>query len=835
MNNKKRRQIIIILFPILLGGWIGAFYLVDSPGLDERPINVPEQETSAPSHEEEISDEPIIFQDPVFEKAVRNALDYPDGEFRHSQLKDIESLSLRNSNLIDIADLEHFTSLEKLDLRDNGIRDVDVLTSLPKLRDLNLRGNQIEEITALGFLTRLEELNLRENLVTDISPLQDLTALTDINLRYNRISNIQPLANLSNLQERLYLNGNPIVDYTPIYERYSYIAETDFELIPHFSHPGGFYDSEFHLELTSPYTDSNIYYTLDGSEPDPISNPENTYEYTEPIYIQDRTNEENVLSMIRTALDSAYTFWQPPAELVTKSTVVRANIVSGDGVTTETATHSFFISKDYSLPVIAINSHRDTFFHEETGLFVNGNWDNRGRDWEGISHMEFFEADGTLGFSQNIGVRIHGGWTREGPQKSLRLYARSDYGTNLIFHDIFHDTDNLAHKRLILRNSGNDFHRTMFRDGLIQTLVNHLKMDTQAFQPAIVFLNGEYWGIQNIRERYDDWYLLHQYGLNQEQVTILGNDGELDDGSPDGIEHYENLMSFVRENDLRPHENYAYVAEQIDIDNFIDYYVAQIYSANTDWPQNNVRMWRYNISEDVQTEEQVPFGHDGKWRWMLFDTDYGFGVQPGLGFAGGSNMDTNALIRLVGEEAYQILFHSLIENEIFREKFIQRFSDQLNTAFLPERVLEELETIYDIYKGEMSEHIARWNIPSSYGMWEQEVDVMRQFAQERPRYQWQHLQSFFNLEDTATVQVETDPEKGLVQINSIIVSEETPGVSDTALWEGNYFMGQPIEISAVPMEGYQFAGWEGELAGKDTVVEVLLTDNLSIEPIFEEE
>lgn len=836
-NQQKKVVVLFVLLPCLLLLWVGG-YLLASNTVSNQEL----AQDALSSGGAEVSSEVLEFNDSALETAIREELSYQLDEFTTDNVGSVEALTLRNKGITDLSGLEYFVSLQSLDLRDNDIASIGALSNLTELTSLNLRGNFIEDITPLTNLTELEELNVRENLIVDIGVLSQLTSLRDINIRYNQIRDISPLEELPYLYDRLYLTGNPIVDLRPIQDRYPFIVETDFQTVPHFSHSGGFYEEEFLLELSLPVNGATIYYTLDGSEPDPVANSEATFTYTDPIPITDRRYEENNLSTIRTAYNSIFTYWEAPSNTVFKGTVIRAKAVAEDGSSSATATHTFFIddksNEKYTFPVVSINTNVDSFFHEETGLFVNGNWDNQGRDWEREGNIEFFDTDGQLGFSQTIGVRVHGGWSREAPQKSLRLYARSDYGTNLLYHDLFNDINNISHKRLILRNSGNDFHRTMFRDAFLQSLVKHMNMDTQAFIPSIVFINGEYWGIHNIRERYDHWYLANQYDLDGDNVTIVENNGELDNGSEAGLEHYHSMISFVENNDLSIDENYEHLNTMVDIDNFIDYYIAQIYMANTDWPQNNVRLWRYNSDNLQGSHHNSCETCDGRWRWMLFDTDFGFGVQPGLGFSSGSDVDTNALERLVGDEWYQLLFTSLIRNEEFSETFILRFSDMLNTAFIPERVLQELGAFYELYKVEIEEHMERWNIPESFEIWEQEVDVMRQFATERPSYQWQHLQSHFQLGDTVTVQVNNpSPEGGSVQVNSVLIDENTPGVREGSHWEGVYFNEFPIKITAEANDGYKFVGWKKDegIFEQNDELELVLEKDIKVTPIFEKQ
>ena len=166
------------------------------------------------------------------------------------------------------------------------------------------------------------------------------------------------------------------------------------------------------------------------------------------------------------------------------------------------------------------------FFSDETGIYVEGtngipgrcgadpvNWN---QDWERPVHFSFFEPDGAGGFDlaldQGAGVEIFGGCSRIYPQKSLTLRARGRYGASDCAYRFFPELDIESFDDLILRSSAQDWWRTMFRDGMIQTLTRHMDIDGQAYRPTVVFLNGEYWGIHNLREKLNEDYLAGHYG-----------------------------------------------------------------------------------------------------------------------------------------------------------------------------------------------------------------------------------------------------------------------------------------------------------------------------------
>lgn len=261
------------------------------------------------------------------------------------------------------------------------------------------------------------------------------------------------------------------------------------------SHQPGFYTSGFDLEFSHPREDVTLYYTLDGSTP-----TENSAVYEGPITIQDRSNESNKWSTIRTNhLTDRYGF-NEPAGLVPKGTVLRILAVKA-GYLRSFTKHSFFVFPEgndaHEFPVISISTDSLNLFGHDEGIYVpgaqysgqshTGNYYQRGREWEREATFEFFDEEGELKFAQNVGLRIHGGFSRRYNQKSFRVYARSEYGENRINYSIFPALNDDSYNRLLLRNSGNDQGYTMFRDAAAQTVVSHFNMDTQAYQPSVVY------------------------------------------------------------------------------------------------------------------------------------------------------------------------------------------------------------------------------------------------------------------------------------------------------------------------------------------------------------
>ncbi len=644
------------------------------------------------------------------------------------------------------------------------------------------------------------------------------------------------------------------------------------------SHQGGFYSAPFELELTHPDPEVTIYYTLDGSEPDPEKAGGQTYEYMDryrpsgdlqtrsyetleysaPISIEDRTDQPNYLSRMQSTYEQSADPYYFPSGLVYKGTVVRSIAVKEGGYPSQTETHSYFITDDpatrFSLPVLSFAIQEDKLFDYEEGIYVPGkvyndnnpmqanghaaaNYNRRGIEWERTASMELFGEDtAELFHKQTIGVRIHGAWSRSHPIKSLRLYARSQYGDNRFSHPMFPDQPYNEYNRLILRNSGNDWEETMFRDALMQEIVKHMDFDTQAYQPYIIFINGEYWGLHNMRERFDKHYLARVHHVDPENIDLLEGNAVVKEG--DNV-HYHETFGYIRDNGLSDPEHYDYIRTRIDVENYIDYQIAQIFVGNTDWPGNNIDFWRYRAADGYNPD--APGQMDGRWRWLAFDLDFGFHLY-------GRGPDYNTLLHALGEISHPHgnpewsveLFNHFMENEEFQQAFINRFLDQLNSAFLPERTVGIVEDMADYIQPEMQEHIQRWNTPSGgINGWENRItSQLIPYAQQRPAYSRQHLKEYFEIDDEHDLTVDvSDPSMGSVRVNTISISGETPGIDASPWpWTGTYFEGIPVTLTAEPMPGYRFSHWDGiDAENHLPKINRILNQPLSVTAVFEED
>ena len=576
------------------------------------------------------------------------------------------------------------------------------------------------------------------------------------------------------------------------------IAEQRLES-PIFSHEGGYYSDTINLELYTEDDSLDIYYTLDGSEPTLKSNL-----YKGSIKIESREGEKNNLAQIKTSEIYSSLKWKTITEdEVFKGTVVRAKTYKDGIFSDETVTNTYFINPEYTLPIVSLVTDEDNLFGYENGIYVPGqiydigkrnnkevaqdgvvptNYNQKGKEWEREAHIEVFETNGKRVVDQNVGVRISGAFSRNYTCKSLRIYAREEYDDkgqieNNLFENLKKNENSNEYieefKRIKLRNSGSDFNYTLFKDALVHSILEDTSIATQAYRPSVLFINGEYWGIHNIRENLDEYYVESHYGVDKNNVIIIDRDTSkvkmsVNVGKENDIESYDKIIKFVQENDMSLQENYEYIKTKIDIDNFIQYIVAQTYINNLDWPQNNVKVWRSRNNTLDLNEGNY---EDGKWRWMLFDTDHSFNNYEyiRLEYILNPNMSLDHIPESIkwahGEDKEWsfILIQNLFKNEEFRNEFVNTFNYYLDTIFAPENVVEKINEMALVLEPEIEEHFNRWerNPTKIYQLvskltgkeneevtdwkvyWKNEVDKLIEFAENRPRYIRQYLTENF--------------------------------------------------------------------------------------------
>lgn len=606
-----------------------------------------------------------------------------------------------------------------------------------------------------------------------------------------------------------------------------------------FSAPPGFHAADVPLELNASDRTAAIFYTLDGSTPNPDAAGQigcapplgdfrgRTYRYVGPIDLAWWLERPNNLSVVNTSVRTERLAWSEPRQRVAKAAVVRAVATRGRH-SSPPVTGTFFIDSlgrdRYSLPVVSLSTDPSNLFDEQVGIYVPGqdpddpNYAQRGDAWERVAHLELFDQRGQRPVSQDVGIRVHGNFTRSFPQKSLRLYARKEYGSSRLRHQFFETKATTDFKRLILRNGGNDWGGTMFRDAAMQSLVQHLPLETQHAQPSVVFINGEYWGLHLFRDRLDEFHFETTHGIPREQVTILDNDAVLKSGSTADVAAYQALLDQLEDGSLNDPEA---IDAHIALPELLDYVALQIYAGNTDWPHNNIATYRY--SGPSPSGERGP--RDGRWRMLPFDLDRSLGRVQSL--------DADIIAHLFADREghwSRRLFQSIILIEPIRHEFIQRLAVHLATTFAPERVDAVIAHFTRAIEAEMPAHIERWNAPTSMDAFYSGVETSHEFARRRPRTVRKHAVSFFKeVDGLATVRIHHIHPERAPTLHGVRLTPDTPGVTvKDGVWEGLVFAGVPLRMRSGGDDLSQ-ATIEGKAAVAST------SDELELELVLEPE
>lgn len=522
-----------------------------------------------------------------------------------------------------------------------------------------------------------------------------------------------------------------------------------------FSKKSGFYEQEFELCLYAPTEE--IYYTLDGSNPD-----KNSIKYEEPIQIKDASQNPNIYSeradvtarfMEEDIIENCGSNeeepkYEVPSEPVDKCNVIKVVYYDKDGEKSKIEERIYFVGFEEksgyeNVNIISVTTDPTNLFDPKNGIYVLGdtyqkfsedgmpedywakehwnhweaNYNQRGYEWERESNIQIFDTARSLVLSQNVGIRIQGGGSRGFLPKSLNIYAREEYGENRLYYDFF--GTGYYPKRVTLSNGGDDYY-TKIKDRLASELADECNIVTMNYEPYVLFLNGEYWGFYYLTEKYDVQFIEHYYGVDKgtliDDIIIIKNDLVETGVEADWYVSYSAMKDFILNNDLSIQENYEKACELIDISSFIDYFAVEGYIARCgDWPSGNFALWRSrNVSEK-------PY-EDGKWRWILFDVN---STSMSLGLI---EHDIIGTLRGTSD-----LFNSLCENESFKRAFVDRLLELSETVFEKEYVKQKISEYVQLMEEPMEKHFQRFFGTSNERFYEG-IEIITTFFNERRPY-----------------------------------------------------------------------------------------------------
>lgn len=532
---------------------------------------------------------------------------------------------------------------------------------------------------------------------------------------------------------------------------------------PVFSVESGFYADEFELKLST-VMGREIYYTVDGSDP---RTSDTAIEYDASIRIYDNTKDANRLSNITDITLSEY---YPPKEPVEKGMIIRAVSKGALGNFSEVVTHSYFVGKEkdyYSeMRVISLVVEEDDLFDPDTGRYMVGsgyyewlksddyqeydpgdvnnptNYNQKGKETEFPVLIQVFEG-GKEVFRANVGARISGNWSRAAAQKSFRLYARKEYGTDKMQYAFFDERTNnkgeviQSYDKVTLRNSGNDNQTLHFRDAFFQELVKGLETDYMASEPCVLFLNGEFWGFYLLREKPEDEYIESLYGIDKKIVAVLKN-GDVESGDDSDAEEFRDLCSWAQSADMRLEENYTRFCESVDLQSFMDYLTVQTYLNNADWMNgyaNNWMVWRTKAVVNSWPKA------DGKWRFILYDLDYSAGLynaeKTSYTYDGLSNNRANGSVY-----DFTAILDNLMTNPEFALQFRENYLRIMDECFAPDVVDALLNRYVDAYREVTEDTFYRFGMGWAAENYDSSVAHMREFFYQRPTYAAEYLKKY---------------------------------------------------------------------------------------------
>jgi len=531
-----------------------------------------------------------------------------------------------------------------------------------------------------------------------------------------------------------------------------YTQQPVFDIAP------GFYTQSQLLSISGSAPGYKIHYTTNGNIPR-ISDPV----YTTPI-------------------------------LVNSPKVFRARIFGPEGVLPgKTSTATYIIgSHKYYLPVVSVTTDSSNLWDFYTGIYVKGPnakpdfpfFDaNFWQPWEKDGHVEYFGPGQARKFELDASLSVHGGWTRALDQKSFNIKTRSYFDDSRISYKLFGDKPITEFKSVVLRNAGNDWMITHMRDALMQRVMKNTFVDYIAYSPCVVYLNGKYWGIYNIRERINEDYVEENHGINADSIDMIESDGMVSSG--DSVAFWQ-MVQYITSHDMSVPANFEVAGSMWNLPNYADYFIAQTYYVNNDWIgawTNNIKLWRQRKA-------------GAKWNYILWDTDFGLGY--------GSNFDENKLAGAMNPQVstpHASVFRGMLNNSEFRKYFVNRYADLINTVYQPSFINSMVQKMQDSIAYEMPFAWQRWFGNTGGLTWVNNISTMKTFIYNRPAFARQHINTTFNLKGIVTVNLAVSPPgAGEIKINTII-----PGPLP---WSGMYFNGNPITLAAIAKPGYSFLYWK---------------------------
>ncbi len=532
-----------------------------------------------------------------------------------------------------------------------------------------------------------------------------------------------------------------------------------YETKPNFEIESGVYNGTQMVAISAVNPNAEIRYTTDGSLPNATSEL-----YTAPL-------------------------------MVDATVTISARCFSSSALPSMVEKNTYLINEwQIDIPVVCISTDPYNLWDSLYGIYAFGPPDYGGypyfganfwEDWERESYMEYFDVNHVKQVEGPVGLKIHGGWSRGNEQKSFRVQCKDQYGMESMDYPMIADKPYItSFKGFNLRNGGNDYWGPRFHDALMQRTLKGTNADYMAYEPVVVFLNGEYWGFMEMREVEDQHWVENNHGINSADASVISYNYMGLNVISGSDESFFELHDYAMNTDPLASDFYPTISSMLNIENYVDYIIAETYFCNGDWSNgwiNNTKFWH----------DDTP---GGKWNFLLMDMDFGMGLA-----GNGPNDD---YINTAGDEGWYTdqIFSKIIQNETFRKYFINRYADLMNSAFQPERVNTMANEMRDEITPIFERHCQRWG--TDFGSLQWAVDGRLDWNAQRVDGSRTVVQNHFNLENQVTINLDVVPAgAGRIHISTIEPDELAYP------WSGVYYNGVPVKITVVANPGFTFHHW----------------------------
>ena len=524
---------------------------------------------------------------------------------------------------------------------------------------------------------------------------------------------------------------------------------------PVFSKPSGLYSGGFSMTITNPNTmTSTIRYTLDGTDP---------------------------------SLNS--TIYNGNSISIGSSKVLKARAFCDTMLTSPLKAASYLIAVNHTTPVLSVITDNNNLYGS-SGIFDN--WQN---DWEKSAYAEYFNTDRSLIFSQPSAIQIDGGagGSRSQPQHSFRLELdNSVLGGGSVHYPLFPDKPwRNKYSRLYVRNGSNQYLTYPYKDACgVKGLSKETKNYYSAYRPVSVYINGEYFGLYELREKFDEEYFKEAEDADSTEILSVSYwYGGVLRSVVGSVDSFYNAYNHFNALDATAGDYWDQANKYFDMEYYNDYIIAESFIQNQDWPYNNIKIYRSNKT-------------NFSYRFAVIDIE--LSLQPN-GWSSAGDNPIDFLNTHAGAYPYSNIWLKSMQNPKFKNYFINRYADILNTSYLPSRLNAIEDSMYTEARPEMFKEYARWgdpnNITQQMNDFRDRHFTMQSEFSRRGQIVRDFIQSDLGMTSQVNVTLKSFPAEG----GNIKISTITPGPLP---WTGVYFNGNPVGLTAMANPGYEFSHWD---------------------------